>query len=147
MKCICLQTIQLGKGIVTTKQKGNQRQASTKRKSAQDGHQKFCAQWESRHRGPTSLRIVPENVKVNNEVFLKEVLIPIWKEDIPRLYPGEERKVNLHMDGARAHFHPNVVQLLETNQIKYIPATHWPTNSPNVPSMEYRIHGIFKQFW
>ena len=50
------------------------------------------------HRGSTSLRIVPENVKVNNEVFLKEVLIPIWKEDIPMLYPGEESKVILHMD-------------------------------------------------
>ena len=76
------------------------------------------------HRGPTSLRIVPENVKVNNEVFLKEVLIPIWKENISRLYPDEERKVILHMNGANAHFHPNVVQWLETNKIKYIPAGH-----------------------
>ena len=46
------------------------------------------------------MQIVPENVKANNEVFLKEVLIPIWKEDIPNLYSGEKRKVILHMDGA-----------------------------------------------
>ena len=96
------------------------------------------------HRGPTSLRIVPENVKVNNEVFLKEVLIPIWKEDIPRLYPGEEGKVILHMDGARAHFHPNVVQWLETNKIKYIPAGHWPANFPDLSPTDYIINGIFK---
>ena len=76
------------------------------------------------YRGPTSLRIVPENVKVNNEVFLKEVLIPIWKEDIPRLCPGEKSKVILHMDGAHAQFHPKAVQWLETNKIKYIPAGH-----------------------
>ena len=68
------------------------------------------------------------------------MLIPIWKEDIPRLYPDEESKVILHMDGARAHFHPNVVQWLETNKIKYIPAGHWPDLSP----MDYGINGIFK---
>ena len=96
------------------------------------------------NRGPTSLRIVSENVMVNNEVFLKEVLIPIWKEDIQRLYPGEESKVNLHLDGARAHFHPNVVQWLETNKIKYIPAGHWPANSSDLSPMDYGINGIFK---
>ena len=45
------------------------------------------------------------------------------------------------MDGARAHFHPNVVQWLETNKIKYIPAGHWPANSPDLSPMDY---GIFK---
>ena len=91
------------------------------------------------------MRIV-ENIKINNEVFLKEVLIPIWKEDIPRLYPGEENKVILHMDGARAHFHPNVVQWLETNEIKYVLARYWPTNSSDLSPMEYRMHEILKKF-
>ena len=72
------------------------------------------------------------------------MLISIWKEDIPRLYPGEESKVILHMNGARAHFHPNVVQWLETNKIKYIPAGHWPANSPDLSPMDYGINGIFK---
>ena len=76
------------------------------------------------HRDSTSLRIVPENVKVNKKVFLRELLIPIGKKDIPRLYLDEKRKVILPMNGARAHFHPNVVQWLETNKIKYIPAGH-----------------------
>ena len=96
------------------------------------------------HRGQTSLRIGFENVKINKEIILKEFLIPIWKEDIRRLYPGEERKVILHMDRARAHFHPNVVQWLETNKIKYIPAGHWPANSPDLSPMDYGINGIFK---
>ena len=83
------------------------------------------------------MRIVPENVKVNNEVFLKEVLILIWKEDIQRLYSDEKSKVILHMDRARAHFHPNVVQWLETNKIKFIPAEQWPANPPNLSPMDY----------
>ena len=44
------------------------------------------------------MRVVLENVKINNEVFLKEMLIPIWKEDISRFYPGEISKVIVHMD-------------------------------------------------
>ena len=48
------------------------------------------------------------------------------------------------MDGARAHFHPNVVQWLETNKIKYIPAGHWPANSPDLSPMDYGINGNFK---
>ena len=48
------------------------------------------------------------------------------------------------MDGARAHFHPNVVQWLETNKIKYIPARHWPANSPDLFPMDYGIIGTFK---
>ena len=94
--------------------------------------------------GSTSLRIVPENVKVNNKIFLREMLISIWKKDISRLYPDEERKVILPMNGARAFFHPNVVQWLETNKIKYIPAGHWPANSPDLSPMDYGINGIFK---
>ena len=102
----------------------------------------LCAM-EVCHRGSTSLRIVPENVKMNNEIFLKDVLIPIWKKDISRLYPGEERKVILPMNGARAFFHPNV-QWLETNKIKYIPAGDWPANFPDLSPMDYGINGIFK---
>ena len=40
------------------------------------------------HGGATSFRIVPENVKVNNEVFLIEVLILIRKEDNPSDFGG-----------------------------------------------------------
>ena len=90
------------------------------------------------------MRIVPENVKVNNEVFLREMLISIWKKDISRLCPDGERKVILPMNGARAFFHPNVAQWLETNKIKYIPAGDWPANSPDLSPMDYEINGIFK---
>ena len=48
------------------------------------------------------------------------------------------------MNGAGAFFHPNVAQWLETNKIKYIPAGHWPANSPDLSPMDYGINGIFK---
>ena len=92
------------------------------------------------------MRIVPENVKVNNEVFLREILISIWKKDISRLYPDEERKVILHMNDARAFFHPIVVQWMETNEIKYVLVKYWPSNSSDLSPIEYRMHEIFKKF-
>ena len=98
------------------------------------------------HRGSISLRIVPKNVKVNNEVFLWEMLILIWTKAISRLYPDEERKVILPMNGAPVFFHPNVVQWMETNEIKYVLARYWPTNSSDLSPMEYRMHEIFKKF-
>ena len=97
------------------------------------------------HRGSTSLRIVPENVKVNKKVFLRELLIPIGKKDIPRLYLDEKRKVILPMNGARTFFHPSVVQWLKTSEIKYVPARHWPTNLSDLSPMEYRILEILKK--
>ena len=48
------------------------------------------------------------------------------------------------MNGVRAFFYPSVVQWLETNEIKYIPAGHWPANSPDLFPMDYGINGIFK---
>ena len=50
------------------------------------------------------------------------------------------------MNGAPAFFHPSVVQWLETNEIKYVLARHWPTNSLDLSPMEYRMHEILKNF-
>ena len=51
------------------------------------------------------------------------------------------------MDGAGAHFHPNVVQWLETNKIKYIPAGYWPANSPDLSPTDYGINEILKNLY
>ena len=96
-------------------------------------------------RGKSSLMVIPKNVKVNNEVFLKKALIPIWKKDIPRLYPGDEQMVILHMDAAPAHFHPNVLAWLAKNKIQYIPKADWLANSPDVSPMDYGINGNYKK--
>ena len=96
-------------------------------------------------RGKASLMVIPKNAKVNNEVFLTKVLIPIWKKDIPRLYPGEEQKVILHMDSAPAHFHPNVLAWLAKNKIQYIPKADWLANSSDVSPMDYGINGNNKK--
>ena len=75
-------------------------------------------------RGKTGMYVIPNNAKINAEVFLKHVLQPMWKTDIPRLYGKEAKKVILHMDAAPGHFGPIVINWLEKNKIQYIPKEH-----------------------
>ena len=95
-------------------------------------------------RGQTGLYTVPSNVKINGQVFIDHVLKPLFKKDVPRLYPGEERKVILHMDAATAHFSKVVVEWLNKNHITYIPKQDWLANSPDVSPMDYGMNGMFK---
>jgi hypothetical protein len=51
----------------------------------------------------TGLHIVPETLEVDEESFIDHILKLIVEKDIPRLYPGEEHKVTIHVDSAGRH--------------------------------------------
>ena len=95
-------------------------------------------------RGTTSAHFVPNDAKVNNEVFIKSVLEPLFEYDVPRLYPGQEKKVILHMDSAGAHVHANVVKWLCNRKINFIPKEEWFANSPDLSPMNYGMNSVFK---
>ena len=95
-------------------------------------------------RGQTGLYMVPSNVKINGKGFIDRVLKPLFKIDVPRLYPGEERKVILHMDAASAHFSKPVLKWLKENKITYIPKQDWPSHSPDLSPMDFGVNGMFK---
>ena len=95
-------------------------------------------------RGQTGLYTVPSNVKINGKVFIDRVLKPLFKIDVPRLYPGEERKVTLHMDATSGHFSKPVLKWLKENKITYIPKQDWPSDSPNLSPMDFGMNGMFK---
>ncbi len=96
-------------------------------------------------RGKTSLYMVPSKVKMNHELFINDVLEPLFKNDVPRLYPGEEHKVILHMDSASSHTDWHVVEWLKNRKINFIPKEDWMSNSPDLSPMDYAINGIFKK--
>ena len=54
-------------------------------------------------RGTTKLRFVDPGAKINSQYYIDSFLKPLFEEDIPRLYPGEEHKVVFHHDNAPAH--------------------------------------------
>ena len=71
-------------------------------------------------RGTTAIRFVPPNVKINAEYFVNHVLEPMVREDISKLYPGEEHKVWLHFDSAPKHVARYTYAWLRRKKINFI---------------------------
>ncbi|OWA52644.1 hypothetical protein BV898_17091 [Hypsibius exemplaris] len=82
--------------------------------------------------GTTSLYFVPPKAKMNGRMFIDLVLKPMLKNDILRLYPGEEKKFILHMDSAGAHVKDTVVEWLQDQKIRFITKEEWMANSPDL---------------
>ena len=95
-------------------------------------------------RGVTDMYFVPDKSKVNQEFFMNYILKPIIERDIPRLYPGEEKKVILHFDSAFSHTTPAVYALLKKAQVQYIDKENWTSNSPDLRPMDYGCNGFLK---
>ncbi|XP_055350331.1 uncharacterized protein LOC129596950, partial [Paramacrobiotus metropolitanus] len=55
------------------------------------------------YRGPTATRFIPTAAKVTADFYIQNVMKLLARENFPRLYPGEEKKVILHQDSAPAH--------------------------------------------
>ncbi|OQV22695.1 hypothetical protein BV898_03524 [Hypsibius exemplaris] len=70
------------------------------------------------YRGATNICFVSPTSKVNSAFFLNNIVKPIVKKDIPRLYPGEEHKVSLHFDSASSHTTPAVYSYLKSKKVK-----------------------------
>jgi hypothetical protein len=51
----------------------------------------------------TGLYVVLETVEVDEKSFSNHILELIVEKNIPRLYPGEEHKVTIHMDSSGRH--------------------------------------------
>jgi hypothetical protein len=93
-------------------------------------------------RGVTGLYFVPQTIKVDHLFFVNKILKSIVEKDIPRLYPGEERKVILHFDSATSHTTPAVYQYLDDHNVKYIRKEEWMSYSPDSSPMDYGPNGI-----
>jgi len=81
---------------------------------------------------------------MDHKVFIDLVLEPLFKYDVPRLYPGEEEKVIHHMDSASAHVYEKTVKWLNERKIKFISKEEWMANSPDLSPMDYSVNSIFK---
>jgi hypothetical protein len=95
-------------------------------------------------RGQTRLYFVPETVEVNGQFFINHILKQIVEKDIPRLYPGEEHKVTIHMDGVGSHVCSETTDWMKSREVKYIPKQEWMSNSPDLSPMDFGINSIFK---
>ena len=93
-------------------------------------------------RGKLWIYIVPEKAKVNADFFVKFILKPMVKKDIPALYGKHPKNVVFHVDSAPAHTAKKTVQWLQEHKVKFISEEEWMAYSPDLATMNYGISGI-----
>ncbi|OQV14583.1 hypothetical protein BV898_11202 [Hypsibius exemplaris] len=94
-------------------------------------------------KGPTAIRFAPLCTKVNSNFYVKHVLKPLFKKDIPKLYRKQAKSVALHHDSAAAHMALTTVRFLQDSNYRFIPAD-WPFNSPDLSPMDYFTNGFLR---
>lgn len=96
-------------------------------------------------RGTSRLYVVPEGSKVNAATFIKLILQPMIRHDIPLLFGDDVKKVVFHMDSAPAHVAKETAQWLSDQGVTFISKEEWMANSPDLAPMDYAINSIFKE--
>ncbi|OWA53030.1 hypothetical protein BV898_17466 [Hypsibius exemplaris] len=85
-----------------------------------------------------------EHIKrVNSDFYVKHVLKPLFKKNIPEFYGKQAKSVALHHDSAAAHTALTTVWFLQNNNYRFIPAADW-SNSPDLSPMDYSINRILR---
>lgn len=91
--------------------------------------------------GRTNLIFVEPGIKINGQyyrdVLLSQHLLPAIRE-----VAGEN--FIFQQDSAPAHRAHETVAFLERETPAFIPPTHWPSNSPDLNPVDYRIWGILQ---
>ncbi|OQV15192.1 hypothetical protein BV898_10576 [Hypsibius exemplaris] len=95
-------------------------------------------------RGTTAIRFVPPRTKVNSDFYVKRVLKPIFKKDIPRLDGKDARSVVLYHDSAPSHTALDTVRFLQKSKYRYS-KRGLAQQSPDLSPMDYSINSIFKR--
>ena len=100
-------------------------------------------------RGQLKIHRVAKNVKINAAYYQKNVMDPIFNEEIPRLYSEDTLNVWIHMDKAYSHtarsspdfYHRKAVE----TGVNVIPFKRIPVKSPDASPMDFCGFGLLKQ--
>ena len=92
--------------------------------------------------GRTDLHFIDAGVKINGqyyrEVLLMQKLLPVIKEFSDYF--------TFQQDPAPAHLAKEMVDLLKHETLDFIPPSLWPSNSPDLNLVDYRIWGLLQQW-
>lgn len=96
-------------------------------------------------RGKTSLHFIDRKTKVNAHYYVDNVLKPFLRKDLPRLFPGEEKKMIFHQDSASSHTARHTLDFLKQKGVNFITPAEWMPKSPDAAPMDFSIWGILKR--
>lgn len=92
--------------------------------------------------GCTQARFVNPGAKVNSDYYIKKILTPFIRKDIPKLYPNGD--FCFHQDSAPSHVAKKTLKFLEDNNIPIITPSQWMPNSPDAAPCDYFFWGYLK---
>lgn len=92
--------------------------------------------------GCTKVRFVKPGVKINADYYIKNILKPFIREDVPNLYPNGDYV--FHQDSAPSHTAKKTIKFLLDNNIPFITPSQWMPNSPDAAPMDYFFWGFLK---
>lgn len=101
------------------------------------------------YNGKLTLHKVDKNAKVNAAYYQTNVLDPIYRQDIPRLYGTASNQVWIHQDKASSHTAKSTVaymaRMATETGIRAIPFSAIPVKSPDAAPMDYCAFGLLKR--
>jgi len=93
--------------------------------------------------GCTEVRFVKPGAKVNADYYIKHVLTPFVKHDIPKLYPNGDYL--FQQDSAPSHTAKKTIKFLKDKKIPFITPLQWIPNSPDGAPCDFFLWGVLKQ--
>ena len=101
------------------------------------------------HKGKLKIRRIEKNAKINSEYYQRNILIPIFKEDIPHLFGTDTPNVIFYHDKASSHVSWSTVNFLETLRAKTgintVEPKRIPVKSPDCSPMYFCTFGLLKR--
>ena len=101
------------------------------------------------YQGKLPLIKVDPKTKINSLYYQKDVLEPIFRREIPRLYGDDSKNVWFHQDKASSHTSRSTSSFLEEltreTKINVIPFSSIPVKSPDASPMDFCAFGMLKR--
>ena len=85
--------------------------------------------------GCTQIRFVTPGAKINADYYIKNILKPFIRKDIPKLYPNGDYL--FHQGSAPSHKAKKTQDFLRENNIPFITPEEWMPNSPDNSPLDY----------
>ncbi|CAF4166284.1 unnamed protein product [Rotaria sordida] len=96
--------------------------------------------------GKTQLHFIEYGSTITSKYYIEHIIEPFIKYDIPRLFPGDARKIMiLHQDSAPGHVAKVTLSYMKEHNIQVIAPHEWLPKSPDAAPMDYSIWGIMKE--
>ncbi|KAH3878467.1 hypothetical protein DPMN_002362 [Dreissena polymorpha] len=97
------------------------------------------------YRRKTEIRIINKETQVYRNFYIKTVLNPFLRNDVPKLFPEGRKSMVFYQDSASRHTSKQTLQFLKKEKVNFIDRDECVPKSPDAAPMDFGILGILKR--